>query len=268
MIRFAISNLTWPLEADGEAMQAARGLGYAGIEIAPVKQFGPLAVASDADIRAYRARLEGEGLCCPALQGLLFGVRGASLFGPTAERTALAAALTRVAEVAALLGAGSCVFGSPALRDPGNLPEEAALDQATRFFQAVGRIFADHGTTLCIEANAPFYGCRFIQRTDEAADLVARIDSPGIRLQLDTGTLFLMREDPAVLRRVLPWIGHAHVSEPGLAVLGAGGCDHGPLGAVFRGLGYAGWVSAEMKRCADWRDAMARALDLMRREYQ
>ncbi len=103
--------------------------------------------------------------------------------------------LRKVAGLAETLGAHACVFGAPRSRDPGLLSFEAARDMAVDFFSSVAPIFEFEGTCLTFEANDGSYGCRFITRTFEAIDLVRRVDRPGIRLQIDTGTIFLGQEE-------------------------------------------------------------------------
>ena len=200
--KLAISNIGWPSEADGEALALARDLGFNGIELAPTKVFGPLDESDDQTIVAYRDTMAEQGLRVPALQAILFGVSGAHLFKSEAARVELGVRLTRVAEIAGLLGAGACVFGSPGLRDPGDLAADEARDIAVAFFAGIAPRFADHGTTLAFEANPTIYNCGFVTRTLEAVELVRQVATPGFGLQIDMGTVFANDEpDEAIDRK-------------------------------------------------------------------
>lgn len=262
----AVSNIAWP-SADFDAAVALAGeLGLQGIEIAPYNLSGTWDV-SDGELRAIRTRLQDAGLVCPALQGILFNAGDVALFESDRSRKALMRHLAVVARMAGLLGATACVFGAPRQRDPGDLAADEAWEVAARFFRAVGPIFTDHGTTLAFEANARSYGCRFVTTTAEALRLVQHVDTPGFRLQIDTGTIFLESEPPCVLRDAAAFASHAHVSEPGLQAVGAHDADHRAIGTVLRESGYSGFLSIEMRLVDNWQGALRTATATVRRDY-
>jgi len=264
----SISNIAWPADADAAALDLVAELGFQGVVLAPAKVFGDIATASLDKIRAYRVELEARGLVVPALQAIFYGLSGAHLFQSEAARARMGTHLRRVAEVAGALGASACVFGAPALRDPGSLPLAESLAVATQFFCEIAPAFAAQRVALCFEANPPLYGCRFITATEDAFKLVERVDAVGIALQIDTGTMFVNGEDPGVIARVCSRIGHVHVSEPGLAPIGSSGVDHRPITAALDGIGYAGWVSIEMKATSDWQSAVRTAHEIVHPLYE
>lgn len=262
----AVSNIAWPHRDFLRAIHVARALGLQGIELAPYNVFGTWDVA-DGDMLALRSQIEEAGLVCPALQGILFNVPGAFLFDSRDSRGAMAAHLAKVARIAGLLGASACVFGAPKQRNPGTLAPAEAWEIAIDFLRSMGPIFADQGTTLAFEANARVYDCRFITTTAEAIDLVARVDTPGIALQIDMGTMFLEEEDPSVLHRAAPLAAHAHLSEPNLRPVGSEGLDHGPTSQALRESGYSGFLSIEMRAVDQWESALRRAVEVLQRDY-
>ena len=155
---------------------------------------------------------------CVALQGILFGAEDVSLFG-TRERGRLEAHLDHVAALAGLLGARACVFGAPKQRDPEGLGAGEAWEMALGGLRRIGPAFDAVGSALAFEANSSRYGCRFVTTTVEAIRLVQEASCPGVGLQIDTGTIFLEHEDPAVLLEAASLAVHAHVSEPGCRAL-------------------------------------------------
>lgn len=120
---------------------------------------------------------------------------------------------------------------------------------------------------LTFEANAANYGCKFVTHTDEAIALVKTVDRPGIRLQLDTGTIALNDEPESVIEAAAPLTGHFHSSEPDLVPVGSSRTDHRTLGRRLREAGYDGWRSVEMRACEDWQGAMRRAANVMAAAY-
>lgn len=260
----SISNIAWPIEEDARALTLVADLGFAGVELAPRKVFGPLDEVSTQAVRRYREDLAARGLSVSALQAILFGVEDAHLFRDERSRSSLRSHLIRVAEVAGELGARACVFGSPALRDPGDLSPERALDSAVEFFAALAPRFATAGTQLAFEANPPLYGCRFVTRTREALELVRRVDTEGFALQIDTGTLLANGEEMSEVEEALPYAAHFHISEAGLVPPGSASADHVPIARAAAKGAYSGWYSIEMKEGSDWRQAIASVLPVLR----
>jgi sugar phosphate isomerase/epimerase len=263
MIRpFAISNLAWPAESDAEALVLAAKLGFRGVELAPAKVLGPLSGIRQEAAMAYRARCADLGLEVCSLQSLFFGEEGIHLFRSDAERSRLADLLETAADLAAVLGARTCVFGAPNLRDPGEFHDDHAFELALAFFVGVSPVFAERGVTLAFEANPAAYGCRFATHTEEARYLVAAVQehcAKGVGLQLDTGTVFMNGEPDAAVAAAFRDASHFHASEPSLAPLGSSGVDHARIGRLLSRSRYDGWVSAEMKPGADWWRGVAEA---------
>jgi len=262
----SVSNIAFPGAELASAIALLRRLGISAIEVAPSNVSGRWDVAAS-DLQAFRKRLADAGLNCPAMQGIVYNAPGAHLFASDEARETLYRHLAMIAKMAGVLGAKACVFGAPKLRDPGDLPPFEARAIAVDFFRRIGPAFADEGTTLAFEPNAAHYACRFITTTAEAIDLVEEIDTRGVGLQIDTGTLFLEQEDPQILTRAARHAAHAHVSEPDLAPLGTGGVDHRPVATALRASGYRGSLSIEMRDAADWQGVIANAVALVRRTY-
>jgi sugar phosphate isomerase/epimerase len=267
MDKVAISNMAWPQESEREALSLCDRCGFAGIEIVPAKSF-PGWPRSDPDIARLRAMSAGHGLSIVALQAILFGVDGVELFTSNDSRTRLAEHLRKVARLAGSLGAGACVYGAPRSRDPGGLSDESARAIAVDFFASVSPLFKMEGTCLTLEANDPSYGCRFVTRTLEAVDLVRRVNSPGFRVQIDTGTVFLGNEPPAVVAEAVSVAGHFHASEPQLRPLGSGDADHRSIAAALKAANYRDWISVEMRETPDWRENIQRGAELIATVYR
>jgi sugar phosphate isomerase/epimerase len=261
---FGVSNLAWPSSALEEALPILRRLGCDAIEIAPFAVFRRWGNVVD-DVSRLRDLIERHGLVCSALQGILHGVTGAELFNSESCRTRLLRHLEYVADLAGLLGARACVFGAPRQRDPGDLSPGDAWKVAVETLRRIGPAFAARGTTLAFEPNAGRYGCRFVTTTEEAARLVIEVATPGIGLQIDTGTFFLEGESPTVLMFAAPIAVHAHISEPDLRPPGL--ADHGPIAASLRLSNYRGSLSMEMKQHDDWRTTMEAAIRFVQANY-
>jgi sugar phosphate isomerase/epimerase len=262
----SVSNIAIPPHALESAIELLNELEITAVEIAPYNVFGRWDVAT-ADIAAFRRRLADRGLRCVAMQGIVFNAGAVHLFASPEAREALHRHLALVARMAGTIGAAACVFGAPKLRDPGALSPTEAAEIAIDFFKRIGPVFASEGATLTIEPNARHYGCRFITTTAEAMPLLDAIDTPGVALQIDTGTFFLEKEQPELVEKAARYATHAHVSEPDLAPLGTSGVDHRLLADALRRSGYQRSLSIEMRAVNDWPSALRRAVALVRETY-
>ena len=67
-----------------------------------------------------------------------------------------------------------------------------------------------------MEANPAIYNTNFVNVTEQALELIEKVDSTGFLLNLDVGTMIQNREDISILEGIVHLINHIHISEPGL----------------------------------------------------
>lgn len=246
-MKLAFSNIAWGRHDDPAVLDLLRSHHVGGIEVAPTKVWPQWEDAGIAAARAYRDRLLGEGFLVPALQAVLFGKPEAQLF--TAEGESLFVDhLIRVAGLAEALGAGVVVLGAPRQRDPGTLEADAAMNRAAQVMLRLARVYADHGTCLCIEPNPARYGCNFVRTVREGAELVRRVDHPGFGLHLDAAGMHLEGDTiDTAWREAGSLVRHYHISEPDLAGFETPEVPHRHNLATLHDAGYPGWYSVEMR---------------------
>ena len=262
-MRLSFSNIAWELEEEDAiaGVLAARGLDR--VDVAPGKYFSDPANATDADMRAVRKLWGDRGFEIEGMQALLFGTTGLNLFadgdGVMFDR------LSAICRIGGGVGAKALTFGSPKQRDRSGLDDAQAIDIAADFFGRLGDVAAAHGVLFCLEPNPAIYQCNFMTTTDETAAMVARLDHPAIRLQLDVGAIALNGESAAeMIGRHATLIGHVHASEPQLVVLGDGGAPHAEAAAALRAARPDLTVTIEMAPAAGEPhiQAVRRALDV------
>lgn len=251
----AISNIAWDPAEDDAVGQVLRDLGVSAVEIAPTKYWPAPSIPTVEQVAEVRKRWEDRGQRIIALQSLLYGRPELSIFGDSA---ATARFLIQVLEIAAGLGAGPLVFGSPRNRDRGERTIPEAIDEAVAFFRPLARRASDLGVVIGFEPNPTAYACNFATTVDEALAVVEAVDHPGFGLHLDIGILHMNGEDPAeAVRKALPRMVHAHISEPRLAAVPAGEVDHSAAASALRDAGWTGSISIEMRGDTDG-NALAR----------
>jgi D-psicose/D-tagatose/L-ribulose 3-epimerase len=183
-----------------------------------------------------------------AMQALLFGTQGLSIFETKEQRTSMHQYLSDIIVLAAKLGVRSLVFGSPKNRIKGALSQHEAEDIAIPFFRELGQVAYNHGTTLLLEANPTLYGCDFINTTREAITFAEMVDQPGFSFHVDSSTIAMEHEPLEVLTLAGNRIMHYHASEPNLACIADGSeVNHKAMAAILHSIPYQGYVSVEMR---------------------
>lgn len=269
-MKLAFSNLAWPAEYDRALLPELPALGFGSLEVAPTRLWAdPLAQNAD-EVAAVRAGIEATGLRIVALQSLLFQRPELQLFGAAEAREGLYDHLVGMAHLASGLGATRLVFGSPGNRRRGDLPVEQADEVAVEVFSRLGAVAADLGVCFCVEANPVDYKCDYLTDAVASTAFVRAVDSPGVRLHLDTACMALAGDDAAErIRAGADVLAHVHASAPQLgAVLPGGLVDHDVVADALRAVDYDGQVSVEMLAQADdVTGAVRRTADFVRKAY-
>ena len=226
-MRLSISNIAWDVAEDEQVSLLLARAGIDAIDIAPGKYFPDPAKARDTDIASVRRWWADKGIEIIGMQALLFGTTGLNVFGSRDVQQTLLDHLSAVCRIGAELGATRLVFGSPKNRDRSGLSDQETLHTAVTFFRQLGDVAQQYNVIFCLEPNPPCYGANFMTTSAETADIVASVDHPAIKMQLDTGALTINGEDvELVLASSAQLIGHIHASEPDLMPLGDRETDH------------------------------------------
>jgi hydroxypyruvate isomerase len=170
-------------------------------------------------------------------------------------------------DFAAAIGAVSihCLAGTvPPERRPA--AEKVFLDNLTR----AADLAAPRGIRLLIEPinprDRPDY---FLTRAEHAADLIARIDRPNVKMQFDFYHAQIVGGD--LIRRFerhMPFVGHVQIAAvPSRAEPDEGEVNYPAVLAELDRLGYTGWIGCEYKPRGRTEDGLswARAFGISRR---
>jgi len=245
-MKLSISNIAWAAENDSAVYGMMSDLGFKGLEIAPTRIFPDSPYDKCAEAAAWSGDLLAEyGFSVPSMQSIWYG-RKESLFGSFEERSALVQYTKAAVDFAQAVGCGNLVFGCPKNRTvPDGMDLGKANIVAVEFFREVGEYAASRGTVIGIEANPTIYGTNFINGTDAALSLIEEVNSTGVRLNLDVGTMVANGETVDVLRGREHLVNHVHVSEPYLKPIQKRDL-HAELLARLSECRYGGYVSIEM----------------------
>lgn len=248
-MRLAISNIAWAPDQDDAVAAILRAEGVTGVELAPTTLWSDPWRSTRAERAAVREAWGARGLQIVALQSLLFGHPHLQLLDP-ATVDEVRERLVGMVELAAALGAGRLVLGSPKNRLRGARTWAEALGLAVPVLARIGAEAERHHVALCIEPNPPCYGCDFVTTAAEGRAIVERVGSPGFRLHLDAAGMRLAGDEAArEIALAAPMLGHFHMSAPDLGPVGPDSpVDASAALQALRAAGYDGWVSIEMRR--------------------
>jgi len=267
-VRLAVSNIAWPGDAENEVLGCLWTRGIKGIEVAPTRWWPDWKGMSIEGAPSFGRRYSELGFATPSMQAILFARPMDKLFGNDAERESLTDHLRVCADLAAAIGAKSLVFGAPKNRELNGTPTDKAFDMARELFSEIAPHYEKLDVCLCLEANPTQYGCQFMINSAEAAKLVRAVDSPGIRLHLDTACMYLAGEDLGdAIQRSADVLRHFHVSEPFLGSFEAPVVDHSRAAACLRAQGYGGWISLEMRQAPEPVPGLLTAVDFLVSTY-
>jgi sugar phosphate isomerase/epimerase len=243
-MKLAISNIAWAAGEDERVYGWMAETGLEGLEIAPTRIFpeAPYDQLSRASEWARKIR-EKYHFAIPSMQSIWYG-RKEKLFGSAEERRALTEYTQRAILFAEAVGCRNLVFGCPRNR---NLEEGMDRGAELPFFREIGDFAAAHGTVIGLEANPPLYHTNYINDTASAIRLIRAVGSPGLKLNLDVGTMLACGERVSLLEGNADLIQHVHLSEPGLKPIE----DHAlqeELAAFLARHHYRGFISVEMSR--------------------
>ena len=129
--------------------------------------------------------------------------------------------------------------------------ENTEIKTAIEFFRKIGDHVVRHGVVISLEANPKIYGTNFLNDTASTIDFIKTVNSDGIALNLDVGTIIENDEDLEALEKNFSLVHHVHISEPYLNVIEER-CDlHKELRHILDKHSYSGFISIEMKKGND-----------------
>lgn len=229
--RLSVSNLAWRTADEPDALDILRKYGVRNVELAPTHALGRgWEGITVQDVRALGLKYAAEGFRVTSLQALFYGTTWNCWSQPEEY---LAHLDHVVACAAALCSPVRLVLGSPGNRSGPPLD----TDTLRMFAELLARVrIADTQVTLCLEPNAPAYGCDFVTTLREANQVVDHVVdlrpclAAHFGVNLDFGNSSMAND---ALMDTLVNVRHVQVSEANLQPLDAGPRWHHLLQAHF-----------------------------------
>jgi sugar phosphate isomerase/epimerase len=222
-------------------------LGYQGIDIAPGRVFANPFSVTDQEVSEFLKQLRSYGLRVGGMQSLLYRRSDLTIFEDEVRRGQTMQALCSMIDLGQKLGLAAVVFGSPKNRLIGEVTP-AKMQIARTFFGELGDYAHRKGIIFALEPNPAIYGGDFLLSTEDVINFVTEVSSPGLKVNLDTGTLIENAELTLVQQLITQYhsnIGHVHLSLPNLKLLVIEDAHQVVLDSLLS-VDYQGWIAIEM----------------------
>ena len=263
LTRTAVSCIAWDAHDDIGALECLSLQGIRYVEIAPAKYFdwgdlqrAYLSGSMGEMVAELKAQLKLSSLTVSSIQAVLYKKPHLLVFGDDGVRAELSAHMHMIVDFATALKDDASrreepipiVFGSPRNR---HRPEHVSAEEADNLFLdlfvPIATYAHERGCVVCIEPNAPEYGCNFITTSAQAQVLIEKANHPGLRLHLDTGCMAMVGEDIGeAFARCADIVAHVHVSEPFLADFLRPVVDHAEVARALQAARYSKLLSLEL----------------------
>ncbi len=247
-MKLSISNIAWSADNDKDMYSFLHKVGLIGLEIAPTRIFPESPYDKLLQAKRWAIDLADEyQLIVSSMQSIWFG-HSEKIFDTTVERKILLEYTKKAIDFAETIFCNNLVFGNPKNRDTADV--QSAMPIAIDFFREIGDYAAEHNTIISLEANPTIYNTRFINTTPQAAEFVDRVSSPGVKVNVDLGTIIYNEEDIEFLKQIPEYINHVHISEPRLNLIVERNL-HKQLFDILHDINYDKFVSIEMGNKGD-----------------
>ena len=244
-MKLSISNIAWSDKYDEEMYQFLYENEIEGIEIAPTRIFHEEPYNKLEEAGEFASKLKKKyNLEISSMQSIWFG-RKENIFNSKEERKSLIQYTKKAIDFASRINCNNLVFGCPKNRNiiDKNIDVEEISNE---FFQEISEYAEKNGTIIAIEPNPSIYGTNFINKTQEAFELVRKINSKGLKVNVDIGTIIQNNENTLELVDNIDLINHIHISEPNLEIIEKRDL-HRELRNILVENKYDKFVSIEMK---------------------
>lgn len=243
-MKLSISNIAWDKTNDEEMYEYLSSSKFDGLEIAPTRIIEENPYFNIDKIKQFAQMLNKQyNLKISSMQSIWYGKKE-NIFKNEKEREELINYTKKAIDFASAINCKNLVFGCPKNRIIGDVQKDynVALD----FFNKIGNYANSKGVIFAIEPNPVIYNTNFITTTPEAIELVKKLNNPGIKINLDIGTMIENNEDINILKDNISLINHIHISEPNLEFIKKRKL-HNDLIELLKENDYKGYISIEMK---------------------
>lgn len=246
-MKLSISNIAWNKECNNIIYKFMQDNGFEGLEIAPTQLIGAMPYDNTIKAKDIVFNLKKEfNLEISSMQSIWHG-KSERIFFSEKERNILVDYTKKAIDFATNINCRNLVFGSPRNRI---IQSDKQYAIAIDFFKQIGEYAKKNNTYIALEANPVIYNTNFINTHKEAFEFVKDVNSEGLKINFDFGTLIANKEDIYDIKNYFECINHIHISEPYLNEIEQRK-EHKILSSILKEQNYNKYISIEMKNLND-----------------
>ncbi len=242
-MKLAVSNIGFAKEDEPEIYEFLKSLNFTGLEIAPTRVFETTPYDFNNEFNVFCNNIKQQyNLQVCSMQSIWYGVTQ-NIFGTKDDVDFLIQYTKKAIDFASAGGCKNLVFGCPKNR---NMPSEASINAADDFFWQISQYAHEKGCVIALEPNPTIYATNFINTTKQAFDYKKKIDSPGLMVNVDLGTIINNGETFDDVKNNIEYVSHIHISEPYLKPI-----EKRNIHKEIKMLNFNGYTSIEMGKTDD-----------------
>jgi sugar phosphate isomerase/epimerase len=246
-MKMSVSNIAWDKSNDEFMLHYLADNNIQGLEVAPTRLIESYPYDNlDIAIQTKDYIKKKFNLSISSIQSIWYG-RKENIFRDENEYNILLNYTKKAIKFAEAVECPNIVFGCPRNR---NIEDYNKLGIASRFFKEIGDYAKDRNTIIALEPNPVIYNTNFINTTLEAFEFVKMVNSDGVMVNVDLGTILYNNENLSDIFAEIEFINHIHISEPNLLQIEKRDI-HMELSKILKKTDYNKYISLEMKNYND-----------------
>jgi sugar phosphate isomerase/epimerase len=164
--------------------------GIKNVQIAPTTIIKDWKYLENLDLAVYK----NQGLNTYSFQSITYNLNDLNIFKDNKKE--LIIHLQKIIDKALENNVKILVFGCPRNRKiEDDADEEKNKETFINFFKELGKYCENKDITICIEPNSKKYNCNFINKIEEAGEIVQNINHKNIKMMVDIGNALMENDD-------------------------------------------------------------------------
>lgn len=242
-MKISFSNIAWNFEDTDKICTLLKGYNFSALEIAPTIITPAPYTKNTNDIKDFAKSISSKyGFSISSMQSIWFGITG-NIFN-SQDTPTLIDYTKKIIDLASDINCPNLVFGCPKNR---NMKKHDTPEKVIPFFKTIGDYAGEKDTCIALEANPTIYNTNFINTTKDAFAFAKAVNSKGLKVNVDLGTIIYNGESLEPLSKNPEFINHIHISEPNLVPIKKHEI-HQKLYNLLKTTNYQNFISVEMKK--------------------
>ena len=175
--------------------------------------------------RLFKQILKKNSLKISSIQSVFFGKPDLNIFDGSKHK-AILLHIKNIIKISKYLGVKNIIFGSPINRRINLKKKKQQTLVGIKIFKKIANECKKNKIIFCIEPNAKYYNCNYINSIQQAIKLVRVINSENFLINVDTGNISLENKKLVNFKKSSKLFGNFQISEKNLSRISKGNINH------------------------------------------